>query len=67
MVAVNTLKRFISVIAVGLGLLALAVFMVLTNTVTLLITLAVLAAVIVGSSRLILAGSEETHRKSGTG
>jgi hypothetical protein len=42
----NRLKRCLSVVAGGLGLLALAVLTVLTNTVTLVITLAIIATVI---------------------
>ena len=46
MVAVNTLKRSLLVGVGGLVLLALAVFIVLTNAVTLVITLAIVATII---------------------
>jgi hypothetical protein len=60
------LKRCLSVVVGCLCLLALAGFMVLTNTVALVITLAVLAAVIFVSSRLVLSGTQEGQRKTGT-
>ena len=46
MVAVDDLKRSLLVGASGLGLLVLAVLIVLTNAVTLVITLAVVASII---------------------
>jgi len=45
-VAVNRLKVCLSVVAGGLGLLVLAAVIVLTNTVALVITLAVLATIV---------------------
>jgi VIT1/CCC1 family predicted Fe2+/Mn2+ transporter len=61
-VPVNSLKRGAAFAAGGLCLLALAVFMVLTSTATIVITLAILAAVILGLFRLVLAGSEDAHK-----
>ncbi|MGO9300451.1 MAG: hypothetical protein ACLQEG_08995 [Acidimicrobiales bacterium] len=45
-VAVDKLKRSLLVAASGLGLLALAVLLVLTNAVTLVSTLAIVATII---------------------
>lgn len=64
-VAGDKLKRCLFVGASGVFLLLLAFFMVLTNTTTLLITLAVLAAIIFGSSRLVMAGTAESNKRSG--
>jgi len=52
----------VSVVAGGLGLLALAVFTVLTNTAAFVITLAVLASIF-GLSRLVLAGTRDGPRR----
>ncbi len=65
-VAVKTLKGYIAVVAGGLGLVVLAGFLVLTNTVALVITLAILAAVIFASSRLVWAGTEEGRKRTGS-
>jgi hypothetical protein len=58
----SSFKRFVSVVAGGLGLLALAVFTVLTNTAAFVITLAVLASIF-GLSRLVLAGTRDGPRR----
>ncbi len=55
MVAVHSLKLCLLVLASGLGLLALAVLVLPTNTVTLVITLSILATVIYLLARRALA------------
>ena len=54
-VAVNRLKLCLLVVASGLGLLALAAFVVLTNTVALVITLAILGTIVLLLGRSALA------------
>jgi hypothetical protein len=55
------LKRCLSVTVGAVFLLALAVFMVLTSTATILITLGVLTAVVYGLFRLVLTGTQDVH------
>ncbi len=62
MVAVHSLKLCLLVVASGLVLLALAVLIVLTNMVTLVITLAIFGTVIFLLARRGLAGAEEEFR-----
>jgi VIT1/CCC1 family predicted Fe2+/Mn2+ transporter len=56
------MKVFVSVTAGVVLLLVLAMFMDLTGTAALVITLAVLAAVILGLFRLVLVGTEDIHK-----
>ncbi|MGD0986019.1 MAG: hypothetical protein ABSA65_19760 [Acidimicrobiales bacterium] len=64
MVAVHSLALCLLVMASGLGLLVLAVFVVLTNTVAPVITLAIFATIIFLLGRLALA---EGRKISGGG
>ncbi|MGD0287685.1 MAG: hypothetical protein ABSC31_15135 [Acidimicrobiales bacterium] len=61
MVAVNRLKLCLSVVASGLGLLALAAVIVLTNTVALAITLAILGTIVFLVRRWSLAEARRTN------
>jgi len=65
-IAVNRLKRSLLVSAGGLCLLALALLVVLTSTAGLVVTLAILTAVVFGLFRLVLAGTE-SGRKTNLG
>jgi len=58
-VAVNSLTRYAWGAGAGVVILALAFLTVLANAVTLVITLVVLAGVVFGASRLVVAGSNE--------
>ena len=60
-VAVNRLKLCLSVVASGLGLLALAAVTVLTNTVALAITLAILGTIVFLVRRWSLAEARRTN------
>jgi hypothetical protein len=60
-VAVNRLKLCLSVVASGLGLLALAAVIVLTNTVALAITLAILGTIVFLVRRWSLAEARRTN------
>jgi hypothetical protein len=59
--AVNRLKLCLSVVASGLGLLVLAAFIVLTNTVALVITLAVMGTIVFLLARRGLAEARRTN------
>ena len=59
-VAVNRLKLCLSVVASGLGLLVLAAFVVLTNKVALVITLAILGTIVFLLRRWSLAEARRT-------
>jgi lipopolysaccharide/colanic/teichoic acid biosynthesis glycosyltransferase len=61
-VAVHSLKLYLLVVASGLALLALAVLVVLTNMVSLVITLAIFGTVVFLLARRGLAGAEEEFR-----
>ena len=61
MVAVNRLKLCLLVLASGLGLLVLAAFIVLTNTVALVITLAIVGTVLFLLARRGLAEGRRTN------
>jgi hypothetical protein len=58
-VAINSLTRYAWGASAGVVILALAFLTVLANAVTLVITLVVLAGVVFGVSRLVVAGSNE--------
>jgi hypothetical protein len=58
---VKSVKHLGSIAAGGFLLVALAVLMVLTSTATIVITLAVIAAVVLGLFRLVLAGVDDGH------
>jgi hypothetical protein len=60
-VEVNRLKLCLSVVASGLGLLALAAVIVLTNTVALAITLAILGTIVFLVRRWSLAEARRTN------
>ena len=59
-VAVNRLKLCLLVVASGLGLLVLAAFVVLTNKVALVITLAILGTIVFLLRRWSLAEARRT-------
>jgi len=61
-VTVDTLKCCLWVTAGALCLLAFAVFMVLTSTAGLLLTLAILAGIVFGLFRLVLSGTEQGRK-----
>jgi hypothetical protein len=60
MIGVNRLKLCLSVVASGLGRLALAAVIVLTNTVALAITLAILGTIVFLVRRWSLAEARRT-------
>ena len=61
MVAVHSLTLFLLVLASGLGLLALAVLIVLTNTVALVITLAIMGTIVFLLARRGVAEARKTN------
>lgn len=61
-IAVKRMKVFLSITVGIVLLLVLATLMDLTGTAALVITLAILAAVIFGLFRLVLVGTEDIHK-----